>query len=90
MSNIIHYETLWEDAEKLSKEENSIFVLDNLTNLILEYKDILESNADEKTKFVFKNRKFGEILFSLCELSKIDNVNTYSALKQEIELKNIK
>jgi hypothetical protein len=89
-SEVKHYEHIWEEAEKNSKEENSLFVLDNINSLISDYKDISEASTDEKTKSIFKFRKFGEILFALCELSKIDNINVYTALKQEIDIKAAK
>lgn len=72
-----HYETLWEEAEKLSTEleEDANFHIFQIKSQL----DLINS-CDPNMLSVH----FGNIIFSLCALSGKLNINTYVALQQAI------
>lgn len=79
-----HFETLWEDSEQLASraimdEKNDL--IDSISKLLQDYKSI----ENESTKI----RKYGEILFRLTKLSKLDNINVYKALQINIQYESI-
>jgi len=80
-----HFEDLWELCEKLhptSYHTTSVqSTIDELLIKINLYKAVdqkLELSEDERGKI--KSRLYGEILFSLTNLSVIDNINVFECL----------
>lgn len=74
-----HFEDLWNKAEELSSKNNDE-LLDIIKSIIQNTKDLLFL---EDT--VEKNKTFGLILYDLCNISKIMNINSYAALNLIIE-----
>ncbi len=72
-----HFEHIWEEAEKIAPSNQIEIIFESIS------KD-LESLKQDKS-----SDSFGRVLFNLCTLSKILNVNTWAALTQEIENQKI-
>lgn len=85
-NKVVHFEELWEEAEKISEGNNSskLEIYAGLDRLLSDYQNLdkLESLEIRKT---LKTKKLGEILFKITELSRIDDVNSYESLKLEID-----
>jgi len=83
----ISFSELWEQAEEISKSNatstKEIFI--ELEKGIKEYVK-LENIPSQDIQNILKTKKFGEILFKLTELSRIDNINSYAALHMEIQI----
>lgn len=84
---MIHFETVWEAAEEIAQKQsmskNDIFL--RLEYELKEYSK-LENIPSKEIQTLLKTKKMGEILFMLCYLTKIDNINSYSALQTEINI----
>jgi hypothetical protein len=84
------FSELWEESEQLQKDSivNSTptSIIDELCAKLSIYK-VLDSNMklDEQEKKKLKFHTFGKILVSLTQLSLIDDINTFTALKREVE-----
>lgn len=70
----VHFETLWERAESLTKKLQ-FSELESKLKIV----EILKSSEDLDAVVL------GEILLHLCNLSRISNVNTYGALSDAME-----
>lgn len=76
-----HFEDLWNEAEELSLKHN-----DNRQTL-----DICKSINENIKNLAFLDDKverhvvFGSILYEMCSLSRVMDVNSYSALKLILE-----
>lgn len=84
--NLPHFEDLWNDAEKLSADLNNSSrndIFPKIKELLDDYVKIDNVPATEIQK-VLRQKKIGEILFKLTELSRLDDINTYAALKLEL------
>lgn len=79
------YQELWLTAEEVSK--HSLSSRDNLYSSIKsimdDYEKLDKIPAPEIAKML-KTKKLGELLFKIAELSRLDDVNVYLALQQEI------
>jgi hypothetical protein len=89
MTAIKHFEEVYEEAESLavrtsSKDIDKIIV--ELNNILSEYQSFNKALLPPELKQPMKARKFGEILFKLCEISALDNINAYSSLAEEIKI----
>ena len=73
-----HFEEIYEDAEKLS--ENVDTVSSNYFQCLIEDLELLESLMNTSTS-ARQQEIFGDILFSLCAISKKLNINAYEALQ---------
>lgn len=86
-----HFEELWVEAENIKDTNSSEEVLKQLElkfalfRAILMKKDSLSINDYNESV----ERLFGEVLFSLSQLSMIENVNVFSALDKSMKLKLI-
>jgi len=82
-----HFEEIWEESEMLSSnnptDREQLF--SNLESDLKEYVK-LENIPSQDIQNILKTKKFGEILFKLTELSRIDNINSYAALHMEIQI----
>jgi len=84
MVNMEHFETIWQQAEETSKGSfiSRVDIYCSIKNIIDEYERLDKIPAPEIQK-ILRTKKFGELLYKVAELSRIDGVNTFSALKQE-------
>ena len=77
-----HFEQLWEYAERISQQntlsKQEIFL--KLNEVLSEYNK-LDNIPSKDIQNVLKTKQMGEILFLLCHLSRIDNINTFAALQ---------
>lgn len=77
----MHFEELWEKCEKFVDEQNSLSAIDSIVPKLELYKVIL-SRTDIPPEDVkhLKERLLGEILFELCQISSVDNLNSFECL----------
>ena len=88
MTDTLHFEQIYEQAESIalkSSSKNIDTIIIELTNTLNEYKSFNDSNLPTELKQPIKVRKFGELLFLLCELSAVENINSYTALQDQIK-----
>lgn len=76
----IHFEEVWEHAERTFKLKP--LLLEELLNQIG-----LDLNELKSLEGRLAHEKFGEVLFNICGLTMIKNINAYSALQEETENK---
>ena len=88
----LSFSDLWEECEKFyssHKEEDSIEeILNKIQLKILLYKSISNNDKfskEEKEKII--SHTFGEILFELCKISYIQNINVFTALQNNLNFK---
>ena len=78
---IKHYEQLWEDAEVVATQwyesDKSKDVAEDLENLAKMYLSLGFDNFSQEEK----EEWMGNMLITLCYLSKKHNINTYAVLK---------
>jgi hypothetical protein len=74
---VIHFETIWEEAEQLSVQEN--INIEEASNSIQKHLNLLQTEPPTMSEY-----HMGEIIYHLCRISKTFNVNTYSALQKTI------
>lgn len=83
-----HYEHLWEEAEiEASKAfADNINAIEDIKDYLLYFTapDYYEVNTPEKLEEIM-----GDIIFALCYLSKIYNVNAYTALRNAIDASKV-
>jgi hypothetical protein len=82
-----HFEELWEEAEALTKEkpsEDLDNVIETLHSLLDNYKTLNAMRDGGEIVGFLKQKKLGEIIFRLTELSQIDGINSYASLLLEI------
>jgi hypothetical protein len=82
----MHFEQLWDKCEDFHKKEcgdsNSSSLIEelviklNIYKILVSRKDLPEEEGKE-----MKSRTLGEILFTLTNISLIDNVNVFEALQ---------
>jgi hypothetical protein len=75
---VVHFETLWEQAENLQN--------DTVENSISDIRQILEAlqfGSPESREY-----NMGMLIMELCNISKQLNVNTYAALQKAVMDKN--
>lgn len=90
----MHFEELWEKAEKLHQQDNSEesipALMEELLMKIGLYQAIdakLELPEEDKQKA--KSRALGEILLTLTHVSLKDNINVFEALGIALHYRNI-
>lgn len=83
----ISFSSLWEKSEKVSGM-NQISREELFIKLKMCFEDYakLENIPSKDIQRILKNKKFGELLFALTELSRIDNVNVYAVLQSEVSI----
>lgn len=89
----MHFEDLWEKCENIHKKsdsENSSAILDELMLKLNLYK-VLEQKTDlpQEDNQKIKSRTFGEILFTLTNLSLQENINVFDALNTALQYRLI-
>jgi len=95
MSDIKHFEELWEEAEEIIKkveaEKNKSIndILEEFMIITKEYQTLNSSEIPKEAKMYVKQKKLGELVVKLCELSAQENINVYASLMAEIELMKI-
>jgi len=91
-NKIKHFETLWEEAEKLSSGMYKDMPTDELikfvNDLLTGYSEASQIESKEISDSL-KNKQIGEIVFILTALSLRDNINVYAALQEQCVLRNI-
>ncbi len=91
--SIIHFETLFEQAEKVSIQTNKSLndeqILDQLLDLISTIKQYYKAEFAPEIKSALIKRSLGEILFFISTISMRENIDVYSALKDEIHLQEM-
>lgn len=89
-NNIIHFENLWEQVEKISitqvKDEREILgkIAGNLDEIRDIYKAANQSN-DEKLIQGMKSKAIGRLIFNLTALSAKEKIDVYAALKDQFD-----
>ncbi len=90
---IKHFEELWEQCEDFHKNSlNNSTSQEDLNELSLKfsfYKKLMEKESNEEGLKKAKSRMMGEILFLLTKFSLKDDVNTFTALKEVLEYKEM-
>jgi hypothetical protein len=93
-NNIVHFEDLWLRAEAISKSKftdvNSI--LDNISSLFIDYKNIHEihmKHPDSVMGAPLKEKTIGKIFFAITALSSKEDIDVYTCLKQEYDINNL-
>jgi len=84
-----HFETLWEEGEKLHENDSASTVLDELSMKINLYK-MIDSKIEipDLERQNIKSRTMGEILLTLTQLSLKDNINVFEALNVAIQYRS--
>jgi hypothetical protein len=86
-----HFEELWEICEKSHQEsgENTSHssILEEISYKVTLYKTISSRDFSPDELIKLKSRIFGEILFSLTNLSLKDNINVFPALNSAFQSK---
>jgi len=92
MSDIIHFEQLYEQAELLSKQRNesrsTADIVKEISELLISYSETDAIDSKEITNSL-KNRYLGEIMFLITALSQRDNINVYAALQEQLTLNKV-
>ncbi len=94
MSKVIHFEDLWEMAEKTSPQDLDLKeIIGQLRSSVEEIKDLYkaaESSKDSKLVQAMKSKAMGRLLVSLTALSAKDKIDVYAALKDQLDVAKIK
>jgi hypothetical protein len=92
MSDIIHFEQIYEQAEQISKQRNetrsTADIAKEISELLNSYADADSIDSKEITNSL-KNRYLGEVMFLITALSQRDNINVYAALNAQLTLNKI-
>jgi hypothetical protein len=91
---IISFSELWEKCEELHKDASKDEVVESLVEKLLMqinlYKLIdLKTDIPQEDREKIKSRTFGEILFTLTNLSLKDNINVFSALNSAYQFASV-
>ncbi len=80
------FEEVWNTAETVSKKNNAKHqaIIIALHNYLDDYLKTENIPAPEIKK-ILKQKKFGELLFKVAELSRLDDINIYAALQLELQ-----
>lgn len=92
-----HFEEVWDQCESLFKEtgelaatEKSSSLTDNLIFKINLYKAVdLKNDIPDAERQKIKSRTLGEILWTLTNISMIDNINVFEALNSIYEYRSV-
>lgn len=88
--NIKHFEDLWNESEKLLSKDLELSDLTNALSMkITLMKSILDSYNDSKEFNEAVSKLFGEVLFSLSQISSKTNINVYKAMLDTFKLNQI-
>lgn len=86
MTDNPHFEDLWCNAEAIHAKSPipraELYI--QLSEDLKEYQKF-DAVPSKEIQGILKTKKLGEIIFKLTELSRIDDVNTFTALQLEIE-----
>lgn len=86
------FEKLWtncEDFHKNSSGTKSQEPIDEMLMKIKVYQNVCNKDIPEEEKLKLKKRLMGEILFSLSQLSLIDNINIFTSLEEVFQYKTV-
>jgi hypothetical protein len=88
------FEEIWVSAEEISKK---IFkdtpekeILNQLSEVVNDFKEIYNLNYGKEILLSLKKKKFGEILFLLTYFSDAENINIYPLLQENKILNEIR
>lgn len=94
MSEIKHFETIWNESEelisKVHKNTSTEDLISLITNLFSDYKEMITSSIPDEVKKSLRNRYMGEIIFLITGISARDNINVYASLIEELRLNEAK
>lgn len=95
MNKTIHFEDLWERAEKVSVLElrDEKESLARISAIIAEIRDIYIVSANASDKSLVKgiqSKAIGRLLFALTALSGKEDVDVYAALKDQLDVLELK
>jgi hypothetical protein len=89
MTDIVHFEKIWEQAETLSSQthKNATFpsILDELKVVLQDIRENMQSSIDPDTKVSITKKLIGELLYIISAISVREDVDVYSALKEHME-----
>lgn len=85
----IHFEDLWEKSENVHKgtDQDQQSIINEISMKLSLYLIIDEKDIPKEDKESLKKLAFGEILFSLTNLSLRDNINVYEVLQNTLKNK---
>lgn len=95
MSDIVHFENLWDRAEKAAKSETIVEseVLGKALSNLEEIRDIYKTAASSKDKPLvqgMKSKALGRLLINIAALSAKENIDVYAALKDQLDILKLK
>lgn len=90
MSDPIHFENLWEAAEKIASNKygklNDNEIMNELTLSITAYEKALTTDLSDDIRNEFKKRILGHMVFIMTAISAKENINVYAVLKEEMDI----
>lgn len=85
----MHFENLWEDAEKTLSDETNISSQEELIKEIeaklTVYNLLCKASMPEQDLFRLKTHTLGKIILAITQLSAKDNINVFAALKVSLD-----
>lgn len=90
-NNIKHFETLWEESEKLTENMYKDIPTDKLVEKIAETLASYSEAGQIESKEIsdsLKSKLIGEAVFMITAISLRDNINVYAALQECCTLHN--
>lgn len=96
MGKIVHFEELWDKSEKLASGLNitePTEILGKISSVVDEIRDIYKAAANAKDKQLvqgMKSKALGRMLLNISALSAKENIDVYAALKDQLDIHEIK
>lgn len=95
MNNIVHFEELWNMAEKASSKQNSsdMELIGKISSAIDEISDIYKVSGKSNDKALvqgIKSKAIGRLLMTLAALSNKEGIDVYSAMKDQLDVIKLK
>ncbi len=87
----VHFEELWDKSEKISAPlvSNEMEILGKISSVVEEIKDIYTVAHKSKDKQLvqgMKSKALGRLIMNIAALSAKENIDVYSALKDQLEI----
>lgn len=80
----MHFEEIWEEAERVGSfltEDSQLNIINNIESSLKLY--VAESNKDAKIQNI------GEIIYYICQLTRLEDINSAQALFDAINSRSI-
>ena len=95
MAKIIHYEDLWLMAEKVAAADpiSGQEVVGKISATLQEIRDVYrvaEGSKDKQLVKEIKSKAIGRLLMNIAHLSQKEDVDVYSALKDQLDVLKVK